>query len=172
MIDSLEVAAKLLDKMDFGSGASCSMLDGKIRITKRDVGFDVFNLPEKSSESINIVIEYLDDETSERLIKLLIFLDRNGIHSMGKRHDGLYCFHYKQNVYNFHNDFNKTRTIVFSNAMDNKKTNYFNNMVVLDRYKTILLTAPATYNEPKLIMDKESIMKRTEELMKKRKAEE
>jgi hypothetical protein len=35
-----------------------------------------------------------------------------------------------------------------------------------------LLTAPQTYNEPKLPMDKESIMKRTEELMKKRKTEE
>jgi hypothetical protein len=170
MIDSLKVATQLLDKMDFGNGASCSIVDGNIRVTKKVAGFDVFKLPEDNNMDKPLV-EYLDKELSQHVINMIQFLDDNGIHSMGKRHDGVYCFQYKQNVYNFHNDFKKTRTIVFSKDMD-KKTNYFNNMVVLDKYKTILLTAPQTYNEPKLPMDKESIMKRTEELMKKRKTEE
>jgi hypothetical protein len=167
MIDSLKTATGLLDKMDYGNGATCFVVDGNLHHTRREIGFSIVKLPDESS-TIVPAIEPFDQANSKRFFDLVLFLYKNGIHTMGKRYDGLYCFGYKQKDNNPYNDFNLGRNIVYLNESKDTSSNYFYKTIILDRYKNILLVAPETYNEPKLPMDKESIMKRTEDLLKKR----
>jgi hypothetical protein len=166
MIDSLKVATGLLDKMDYGNGATCFVVDGNLHHTRKEFGFSIVEMPEENSSSVPI-IEPLDQENSIRLFNLIYFLNKNGINGLGKRSDGLYSFGYKQDDYNPYNDFNQSRDIVYIKEPKDTCSKSFRDLVILDRYKNILLRAPTTYNEPKLPMDSASIMKRRDDLIKK-----
>lgn len=170
MVDSLKTATELLDKMDYGNGATCFVVDGKLHHTRKEFGFSIVEMPGENSSSFPI-IEPLDQENSIRLFNLIHFLNKNGIHGMVKRWDELCWFGYKQKNFNPYNNFNQSRDIVYIKETKDTCSKYFNKMVILDRYKNILLVAPDTYNEPKLPMDSASIMKRAEDFMKKKKDE-
>jgi len=170
MIDSLKTATELLNKMDYGNGATCFTIDGKLHYTRKEPGFSIVELPGENSTSVP-TIEPLDQENSIKLFKLIYFLNKNGISGMGKRYDGLYCFGYKQRILNPHNNYNEYRDIVYIKEPEDTCSKSFHNLVILDRYKNILLRAPKNYNEPKLPMDSASIMKRTYDDIKKSKEE-
>ena len=167
MIDSLKTATELLNKMDYGNGAICFVVDGKLHHTRKEFGFSIVELPGENSTSVPI-IEPLDQENSIRLFDLIHFLNKNGIDGMGKRSDGLYSFGYKQDDHNPYNNFNQSRDIVYIKEPTDTCSKSFRDLVILDRYKNLLLRAPITYNEPKLPMDSASIMKRRDDLIKKR----
>jgi len=170
MIDSLKTATELLDKMDNGNGATCSVRDGKLHYTRKEPGFSIVDIPVENSTSVPVV-EPLNQENSIRLFNLLSFLTNNGIDGMVKRYDGFYWFSYKQIVFNPYNNSNEFRDIVYLKEPKDTCSKYFNKLVILDRYKNILLRAPKNYNEPKLPMDSASIMKRTYDDIKKSKEE-
>ena len=111
MIDSLKVATVLLDKMDYGNGATCFIVDGQLHCTRKELGFSIVKMPDDDSASFPI-IELFGQANSKRFLKLLQFLNRNGIHSIGKRYDGVYNFEYKQHDYNPYNDFKRHRVII------------------------------------------------------------
>lgn len=166
MIDSLKTATFLLDKMDYGNGASCGIMDGKLHYTRKEKGFAVVEIPEENSSSFPI-IEPLDQENSIRLFNLIHFLNKNGIDGMVKRWDGLYFFLYKQRDYNPYNEYKQSREIVYIKEPKDTLSKFLHKSIILDRYKNMLLRAPITYNEPKLPMDSASIMKRRDDLLKK-----
>lgn len=168
IIDSLKVATALLDKMDYGNGATCFIVDGKLHYTSKEIGFRIVKMPEENSASFPI-IEPFDQAYSKQLYKLIQFLYRNGINSIGKSYDGIYSFLYKQKELNPHNNYKETRIIVsLTENVDTCSRFFVKDNIIIDRYKNLRLLAPEIYKEPKLPMDKESIMKRTKELMKKR----
>ena len=159
LVDSLKTATELLDKMDYGNGATCFVKDGKLHHTRKEKGFDIVDMPVENSSS-GPIIEPLDQGNSFRLLNLVNFLNKNGIHGLVKRWDGLCWFSYKQRVFNPYNDYNQSREIVYIKKPNDTLSKFFYKSIILDRYKNILLVAPDTYNEPKLPMDSASIMKR------------
>lgn len=165
IIDSLKTATNFLDQMDYGNGTSCIVVDGQLHYTRKEPGFNIVNMPDKSSPTFPI-IEPFDQAHSKRFIKLIEMLHTNGIESLGKSFDRQYSFLYKQSEFNPTNYFKDTRIIVYLKDVNDTCSIFFNDHVILDRFKNILLVAPKTYNEPKLPMDKESIMKRTEKILK------
>ncbi|MDP2336419.1 MAG: hypothetical protein Q8N05_08230 [Bacteroidota bacterium] len=167
MIDSLKTATMLLDKMDYGNGATCFIVEGKLHYTRKDFGFSIVEMPEENSSSFPI-IEPLNQDYSIQFFKLIQFLYRNGIHSMGKRSDGLFCFGYNQRKLNPNNDFNRSRDIVYIKEPKDKFSKFFYKSIIIDQYKNILLVAPETYDEPKLPTDEKSVKKRAEDFMKKK----
>lgn len=170
MIDSLKTATVLLDKMNYGNGAFCFVKDGKLHHTRKEFGFSIVEMPKANSSYVPI-IEPLDQDNSKRLFNLIHFLIMNGIHAMGKSSDEIYSFSYKQKDLNPYNDFNRGRDIVYIKEPKDKSSNFFYKSIILDQYKNLLLRAPETYNEPKLPMDRESIMKRRDDALKKRNEE-
>jgi hypothetical protein len=170
MIDSLKTATVLLDQMDYGNGATCFVVDGKLHHTRKEKGFSIVAMPSENTSSVPI-IEPLTQQNSIRLFNLIEFLNINGIDGMGKRYDGINCFSYKQKDLNPNNDFNLNRDIVYIKDQKDKSSTFFYKSIILDQYKNLLLRAPETYNEPKLPMDRESIMKRRDDALKKRNEE-
>jgi hypothetical protein len=89
---------------------------------------------------------------------------------MGKSSDDIYSFAYKQKRLNPYNDYKQIRGLVYltedTDTTSGSVRYYFQTHVMLDKYKNILLLAPKGYDEPRLPMDEESIMKRAEEARK------
>lgn len=169
MIDSLNTATVILDQMDltgYGNGAACFVVDGQLHYSGREKGFAIVEMPKENSSSVPI-IEPLDQANSKRLFDLITFLNKNGIDGMAKRWDGIFFFGYKQHDFNPSNDYKQSRSIVLTKGPKDNRSSYFRDLVILDRYKSILLMAPNTYNEPKLPMDSASIMNRAKEISKK-----
>jgi hypothetical protein len=166
MIDSLKTAVYLLDQMDYGNGASCNIWEGELRHTRKEPGFTVIEIP-KNDASFFPIIEPLSTGDSKRLYNLMLFLNRNGIRSIGKDgYDNRYSFLYKQTELNPHNNYNESRTIIYIKSEEDKQSKFFVRNVILDSYKNIVLTAPKSYNGAKLSMDSTSIMKRRDEWLK------
>lgn len=168
LIDSLKTATVLLDQMDltgYGNSAACFVVDGQLHYSGIEKGFAIVDMPKENSTQVPI-LEPFDQANSKRFINLIHFLNKNGIDGMAKRWDGIFFFGYKQHEFNPYNNYNQSRSIVFTKGPNDNRSSYFRELVILDRYKNILLTAPDTYNEPKLPMDSASIMKRAKELLK------
>jgi hypothetical protein len=161
--DSMDVATRLLDKMDYGNGASIGIIDNKLRYRKGDGGFHIIELtPEISATST--VIEPLTNSDSKNLFNLMIFLNKNHISNIGKRNDNTYYCIYRQTESNPNNDFDKSRFIVYLRSKEDINSKFIKNYVILDRYKNLLLLAPKTLNNQKLPMDEKSFKKRAEEM--------
>lgn len=161
--DSLKVAIDFLDQMDYGNGAFCYILNGEICHSKKEKGSTNIKIP--LDPSAFPLIEPFSLVSSKRLYQLMLFLNSNGIHSIGKNgYDKNYVFQYKQVEFNPTNDFNLSRSIIYLKTGDDVYSN--NSNVVLDRYKNLILVAPVGYNESKLLMDSTSIMKRRDDLLK------
>lgn len=168
VIDSLKTATDFFDMMDYGNGAACFVVDDKLHYTKKEPGFNIVDIP-KENASITPIIEPFDEANSKRLFNLIYFLNKNGIdNGMGKSADGKYSFEYKQKFFNPHNSYNNSRYIIYMSKNSGTMAKPFYRQIILDRYKNIILVAPVTYNEPKLPMDSASIMKRRDDLIKKR----
>jgi hypothetical protein len=163
MIDSLKVATELLNKLDYGNGAACFVVDGHLHFSRKESGYNVIELPDQNSPKLP-VIEPFDQINSIRLLKMILFLNKNCIYGMSKRADGLFYFEYKQNNFNPQNNFNDSRFIIYISEDKDTLAKVSNPQIILDRYKNIILVAPDTYKAEKLNMDKESIMKRAKEL--------
>lgn len=165
VIDSLNTATELLNKMDYGNGAACFIVEGKLHHTRKEFGFNIVEMPKENALTTPIV-EPLDQANSVRLFNLIHFLNKNGINNgMGKRADGSFYFAYKQTDFNPYNNYNGSRFIIFTKDTLVKISNP---QTTLDRYKNILLVAPGTYNDPKLPTDSASIMKRADDILKKK----
>ena len=166
LIDSLKTATVLLDKMDeisFGNGAACFVVDGQLHYSGKKIGFAVVDMPTEYSSPLPI-IESFDRANSIRLFKLIKFLNKNGIDGMVKRWDELCFFTYKQHELNAYNNYEQSRAIVYIKEPKDNYSKYLQDVVILDRYKNILLVAP----EPIKPMDSASEMKVTENILKNR----
>lgn len=161
----MEESIILLDKMDFGNGTICFWRDGKLHHSWQGRGYKIVDLTNITGTFP--IVEPLNEVESNRLFYLIQKFQKNEIKSMGKSSDSLYLFAYKQKRLNPHNDYKLRRDLVYlmedTDTITGSVGYYFQKQVLLDKYKNILLLAPEGYNEPKLPMDKESIMKRAEE---------
>lgn len=164
----MEESIILLDKMDVGNGAFCFWRDGKLHYSSQGRGFKIVDLANITGTFP--IVEPLNQAESNRLFYLIQKFQRNEIKSMGKSSNDIYSFDYKQIRLNPYNDFKQSRGLVYLTEDTDTTTGsvkyYFQTHVMLDKYKNILLLAPEGYDEPKLPMDEESIMKRAEEARK------
>jgi hypothetical protein len=171
MLDSLKTATELLNKMDYGNGATCFVVDGKLHHTRKEFGFTIVEMP-KENASITPIIEPLDQSNSIRLFNLMHFMLQNGfIDGMGKRADGVFYFGYKQINLNPHNRYNDNRSIIYTIEDKDTLAKISDPQTILDRYKNILLVGPSTYNEPKLPTDEKSRKERAKDFLKKKENE-
>lgn len=147
LIDSLRTATLLLDKLDYGKGTSCFVSEEKLFYTSKEKGFGVIAMRDKKSSTVS-AIGSLTRNDSKQLLQLVHFFNKNNIHSMTKREDGIYYYRYMQNKFNKYADLKKDRMIVYLKEEKDTCSNLFTDMIILDRYKNIVLIAPENYNEP------------------------
>ena len=140
----MEESIVLLNKMDAGNGATCFWGDGKLHYSSQGSGFKIIDLANLTSPFP--IVEPLSQAESDRLFYLIQNFQANEIKSMGKSSDDIYSFAYKQKRLNPYNDHKKSRLLIYLSENTDTTRYFFNDNVILDQYKNILLMATKDYN--------------------------